>query len=230
MAAITGFSSVPDMNGSSRAGRRPPAAPSASDSFMSSPAQKARPVPVRMPTSSVSSSRKPAQVSARAVRSSWFRALRRSGRFMRTTRTCPWRSVSTTPITHLLHRAAASFDEGDLLRVQVYPDRVADLVHLQGRRRHPEPRAAALRTDDVVPGFAQEHALRDGAREHGPLARTVRPLAVQADALRPDGEQHRAAPAAQLRVDLRGLHAEAVEADLAILHPALQQVGAADEA
>jgi len=51
-AAITGFSSAPDMKGSSSAGRRPPGAPSCSDSFISSPAQKARPVPVKIATSS----------------------------------------------------------------------------------------------------------------------------------------------------------------------------------
>ena len=51
-AAITGFSSAPDMNGSSMAGRCPPGAPRCSNSFMSSPAQKPRPVPVKMATSS----------------------------------------------------------------------------------------------------------------------------------------------------------------------------------
>ncbi|HEV7880543.1 hypothetical protein, partial [Bradyrhizobium sp.] len=41
-AAMTGFSRAPFMNGSAAAGRLPPGAPSLSDSFMSSPAQKAR--------------------------------------------------------------------------------------------------------------------------------------------------------------------------------------------
>src|SRR5271165_4986837 len=95
-AAITGFSSAPDMNGSSMAGRRPPGAPLASDSFMSSPAQNARPAPVKIATSSSLLWRNSAQVSASRVRISWLSALSRSGRFMRTTRIWPWRSVSTT--------------------------------------------------------------------------------------------------------------------------------------
>src|SRR4029434_932568 len=51
-APITGFSSAPVMNGSSCLGRSPPATPFCSDSFMSSPAQKPRPVPVKIATSS----------------------------------------------------------------------------------------------------------------------------------------------------------------------------------
>jgi len=67
-AAITGFSRAPDMNGSSMAGRRPPGAPFASDSFMSSPAQNARPVPVKIATSSSLLWRNSVQVSASSVR------------------------------------------------------------------------------------------------------------------------------------------------------------------
>ncbi len=85
-AAITGFSSAPDMNGSSMAGRWPPATPFCSDSFMSSPAQKPRPVPVKIATSRPLSWRKAFQAADSSVRISWLNALRRSGRFMRTTK------------------------------------------------------------------------------------------------------------------------------------------------
>src|SRR5688572_15108952 len=65
---------------------------------MSSPAQNARPVPVKIATSSSSLSRNSRQASARPVRSSCPSAFMRSGRFMRTTITCPCRSVSTNPM------------------------------------------------------------------------------------------------------------------------------------
>ena len=71
----------------------------ASDSFMSSPAQKPRPVPVKIATSKRSLWRNSVQVSASAVRISWLSALSRSGRFIRTTRICPCSSVSTTAIS-----------------------------------------------------------------------------------------------------------------------------------
>ncbi len=95
-AAITGFSSAPVMNGSSWAGRLPPGVPCWSVSFMSSPAQKPRPVPVKIATSSCLSWRNSVQMRANSVRISVLSAFSRSGRFMRTTSTCPWRSVSTT--------------------------------------------------------------------------------------------------------------------------------------
>src|SRR5437763_4011140 len=103
---MTGFSKAPLRNGASISGRVPPGWPRCSDSFMSSPAQNARPAPVKIATSSPSSRRNSVQTSARRVRISRFSALRRSGRFMRTTRICPWRSVSTTAMS-LLSQACA---------------------------------------------------------------------------------------------------------------------------
>ena len=88
-AAITGFSSAPVMNGSSCLGRSPPATPFCSDSFMSSPAQKPRPAPVKIATSSSLLWRKSVQILASSVRISVLSAFSRSGRFMRTTSTCP---------------------------------------------------------------------------------------------------------------------------------------------
>jgi hypothetical protein len=113
-AAITGFSSVPSMKGSGIGGRFPPGVPVASDSFMSSPAQKPRPVPVKIATSRALSCRNSVQISARAVRISVLSALSRSGRFMRTTSTCPSRSVSTTAMRRspqYLRSAAAGAPE-----------------------------------------------------------------------------------------------------------------------
>jgi hypothetical protein len=86
---MTGFSSVPSMKGSGMDGRVPPGFRAASDSFMSSPAQKPRPVPVKIATSSSFEWRNSVHVSASTWRISVFSALRASGRFMRTTRICP---------------------------------------------------------------------------------------------------------------------------------------------
>ena len=61
-------------------------------------------MPVKIATSSSSLWRNSVQVSASAVRISWLSALSRSGRFMRTTRIWPWRSVSTTGMGGLLWR------------------------------------------------------------------------------------------------------------------------------
>ncbi len=78
------------MNGSSIARlRSPPARPFSSDSFMSSPAQKPRPVPVKIATSSCLSWRNDVQALASSARISVLSAFSRSGRFMRTTNTCP---------------------------------------------------------------------------------------------------------------------------------------------
>lgn len=68
IAAITGFSSLPDMNGSSISGRRPPGAPSFRDSFMSSPAQNPRPAPVKIATSSSLLARNSFHAADRSVR------------------------------------------------------------------------------------------------------------------------------------------------------------------
>src|SRR5436190_16274303 len=67
-AAMTGFSRVPSMKGSGIGGRLPPGVPAESDSFMSSPAQKPRPVPVKIATSRSLLRRNSVQVSASAIR------------------------------------------------------------------------------------------------------------------------------------------------------------------
>ena len=62
------FCAGEDMKGSSIAGRRPPGERCCSDSFISSPAQNARPAPVKIATSSPLSRRNSVQVSASRVR------------------------------------------------------------------------------------------------------------------------------------------------------------------
>jgi hypothetical protein len=64
MAAMTGFSNEPSMKGSGIFGLTPPGVLFASDSFMSSPAQNARPLPVKIATSSSFEARNSVQVSA----------------------------------------------------------------------------------------------------------------------------------------------------------------------
>ena len=89
-AAITGFSRAPDMNGIlDRRPLRRPARRCCSNSFMSSPAQKPRPVPVKIATSSSVAVAELGPGLGELGAHLGLRAFSRSGRFMRTTRTWP---------------------------------------------------------------------------------------------------------------------------------------------
>jgi hypothetical protein len=98
-ATITGLSSLPSLNKLVRTlsgADALPTVPRSTDSFMSSPAQKARPVPVSMATSSSELASNSSQACFSPVRNSVPSAFNRSGRFIRITMIPSPRSISTT--------------------------------------------------------------------------------------------------------------------------------------
>src|SRR4029077_12950838 len=131
------------MNGSSISGRLPPGCLLASDSFMSSPAQKPRPLPVKIATSSSLLWRNSVHALASWVRISWLSALSRSGRFIRTTRICPWRSFSTTGMV-----CSLGVQFGHLMKTSVGCARVSSRRAPSARLRYLEAGAAFDVFDD----------------------------------------------------------------------------------